>query len=99
VNTVKIDKSFVLHMIEDPNDAQIVRSTIDLAHNLGLKVIAEGVENRPLWDRLRDLGCDEAQGYYISRPLSSTDLTQWLTESPWGLVDMNPTLDLQEFVM
>ena len=50
MNAVKIDKSFVMHMTEDPNDAQIVRSTIELAHNLGLKVIAEGVENREVWD-------------------------------------------------
>jgi diguanylate cyclase len=99
VNAVKIDKSFVLHMTEDQNDAQIVRSTIDLAHNLGLKVIAEGVETREVWERLRALGCDEAQGYYISRPLPAPELTQWLTESPWGLVDMNPSLDLQEFVL
>ena len=100
VNTVKIDKSFVMHMTQDQNDAQIVRSTIDLAHNLGLKVIAEGVENREVWDRLRALGCDEAQGYYISRPLPASELTQWLTESPWGLADMNPTLDLDhQFVL
>ena len=69
VKAVKIDKSFVMHMTQDQNDAQIVRSTIDLAHNLGLKVIAEGVENQKVWDRLLALGCDEAQGYYMSRPL------------------------------
>ncbi len=94
VKAVKIDKSFVIQMTHDQNDAQIVRSTIDLAHNLGLKVIAEGVENRQVWDRLLGLGCDEAQGYYMSRPLPAPDLTEWLTESPWGLGQMNRTVDL-----
>ena len=86
VNAVKIDKSFVLQLIKDQSDAQIVRSTIDLAHNLGLKVIAEGVENRETWDRLLAFGCDEAQGYYMSVPLPATEMTNWLCESVWGLV-------------
>jgi len=85
VHAVKIDKSFVLHMTKDPNDAQIVRSTIELAHNLALKVIAEGVESRDVWDRLLAMGCDEAQGYYMSRPLPAPEITQWLHESEWGL--------------
>jgi len=84
VDAIKIDKSFVIHMIENPNDAVIVRSIIDLAHNLGLKVIAEGVENKDLWDRLVALGCDAAQGYYMGRPMPADDLTCWLSESPWG---------------
>jgi EAL domain-containing protein (putative c-di-GMP-specific phosphodiesterase class I) len=87
VTTVKVDKSFVLHMIKDQNDAQIVRSTIELAHNLGLKVIAEGVENREIWDRLLELGCDEAQGYYLSRPLPAAEITEWFHRSEWGLVE------------
>ena len=85
VNAVKIDKSFVIHMIKDQSDAQIVRSTIELAHNLGLKVIAEGIETREVWDRLVALGCDEGQGYYMSRPIGAPEMTQWLHESPWGL--------------
>jgi diguanylate cyclase len=85
VNAVKIDKSFIIHMTKDQNDGQIVRSTIELAHNLGLKVIAEGVETREVWDRLVALGCDEAQGYYLSRPLAAPEMTQWLCESPLGL--------------
>ena len=89
VNAVKVDKSFVLHLTEDQNDAQIVRSTIELAHNLGLKVIAEGVENREVWDHLLALGCDEAQGYYMSRPLAASEMTKWLCESEWGPTKLN----------
>lgn len=85
VSAIKIDKSFVMHMTTDETDAVIVRSTIDLAHNLGLKVVAEGVENADIWDRLLAWGCDAAQGYYMSRPLSAPDTTQWLRESPWGI--------------
>jgi EAL domain-containing protein (putative c-di-GMP-specific phosphodiesterase class I) len=72
-------------MTEDENDAMIVRSIIDLAHNLRLKVIAEGVENQEIWDRLATLGCDAAQGYYMSRPLPASEMTEWLLESQWGL--------------
>ena len=92
-NAIKIDKSFVLNMTADQNDAMIVHSTIDLAHNLGLKVIAEGVENREVWDRLIGLGCDEAQGYYISMPLPASEMTKWLYDSPWGLMLKNGNSD------
>jgi len=85
VETIKIDKSFVINMAKSQNDAVIVRSTIDLAHNLGLKTVAEGVENQEIWDRLTALGCDEAQGYHMGRPMPAGDLTRWLEESPWGL--------------
>lgn len=85
VDTLKIDRSFVMKMATDPDDAVIVGSTIDLAHNLGLKVVAEGVEDRETWDRLAALGCDTAQGYYMCRPLSQVDLKRWMEESPWGL--------------
>ncbi|TAK03144.1 MAG: EAL domain-containing protein [Candidatus Manganitrophaceae bacterium] len=89
VDEIKIDKSFVIGMASDENDAMIVRSTIDLAHNLGLKVIAEGVESQDLWKILSVLGCDEAQGYYISRPLPAPEATRWLAESPWGIQKNN----------
>jgi EAL domain-containing protein (putative c-di-GMP-specific phosphodiesterase class I) len=69
VHVLKIDKSFVLGMMLDEDDAAIVRSTIDLAHNLGLQVIAEGVETEQLWRELVHLGCDTVQGFYFSRPL------------------------------
>lgn len=79
VNEVKIDKSFVLNMEHDDNDAVIVRSIIDLARNLGLRVVAEGVETTTSWDALRDMGCDIAQGYVISRPLPTEQFEAWLT--------------------
>ncbi len=78
VDEVKIDKSFVLNMHRDDNDAVIVRSIVDLARNLGLRVVAEGVETSVTWDALRDIGCDLAQGYVLSRPLPADRLTAWL---------------------
>jgi diguanylate cyclase (GGDEF)-like protein len=68
VGVLKIDKSFVLNMQADPDDAVIVRSTIDLGHNLGLTVVAEGVEDLSAWQELDILGCDTIQGYYLARP-------------------------------
>lgn len=81
VQDLKIDKSFVLNLAEGSEDAVIVRSTIELAHNMGLKVIAEGVENAVSLEWLRALGCDTAQGYYISRPISALDLEVWLEKN------------------
>jgi EAL domain-containing protein (putative c-di-GMP-specific phosphodiesterase class I) len=84
VDELKIDKSFVLHMAHDENDAAIVRSTIGLAHDLGLSVVAEGVEDEAAWELLTTLGCDVAQGYYVSRPLPASELTRWLASSRWN---------------
>ena len=78
VDEVKIDKSFVLNMHDDENDAVIVRSIIDLGRNLGLRVVAEGVETTNAWDALREMGCDIAQGYFVSQPLPAAQLTAWL---------------------
>jgi diguanylate cyclase (GGDEF)-like protein len=78
VDELKIDKSFVMGMEQDEGDAIIVRSTIDLAHNLGLSVVAEGVENAGILERLRTLGCDEVQGYHISRPMPAPAFMEWL---------------------
>ena len=78
VDELKIDKSFVMEMEENENDAVIVRSTIDLAHNLGLKVTAEGVETQGAWDTLSLLGCDQSQGYFMGRPMSEENLYAWL---------------------
>ena len=84
VNEIKIDKSFVMDMTENDSDAVIVRSTIDLAHNMGMKVIAEGIETQEAWDRLHALGCNLGQGYLMCRPCSAKDLEQWLKESDWS---------------
>jgi diguanylate cyclase (GGDEF)-like protein/PAS domain S-box-containing protein len=85
VDAIKIDKSFVIDMATDKDDVLIVHSTINLAHNLGLTVVAEGVETEKIWDRLNDFGCDAAQGYYISKPLPADECSRWLKESTWGL--------------
>jgi EAL domain-containing protein (putative c-di-GMP-specific phosphodiesterase class I) len=77
VNELKIDKSFVMGMEHSESDAQIVRSTIDLAHNLGLTVVAEGVENAVVYHLLANLNCDEGQGYYMSKPLPCTEFNAW----------------------
>jgi EAL domain-containing protein (putative c-di-GMP-specific phosphodiesterase class I) len=84
VEELKIDKAFVLSMAEDENDAAIVRSTIDLAHHLGLKATAEGVESETVLDLLHDLGCDMAQGYLMGRPMPPQQLRDWLQSSPWA---------------
>ncbi|NIR59447.1 MAG: bifunctional diguanylate cyclase/phosphodiesterase [Gammaproteobacteria bacterium] len=84
VKELKIDKSFIMGMVHDADDATIARSTIDLAHNFGLVVTAEGVENRETLDALTAMGCDYAQGYYVSWPLPAADVPRWLRESPWG---------------
>jgi diguanylate cyclase (GGDEF)-like protein len=83
VSAIKIDKSFVKNMVADDGDAVIVRSTIELAHNLGLLVVAEGVETQYIWDRLASLGCDAAQGYYMSAPIPAAALSRWFHESSW----------------
>jgi diguanylate cyclase (GGDEF)-like protein len=80
VHTIKIDRSFVMGMCEDASDATIVRSTIDLARNLGLGVVAEGIESQEVWDALRADGCSLAQGYFISRPASAEYLKPILEE-------------------
>jgi len=80
VSEIKIDKSFVINMGVDEDDAVIVQSTIDLARNLGLIVVAEGVESEEAWGRLASFGCDLAQGYYLSRPVPPDVLTEWLTD-------------------
>ena len=76
---LKIDKSFVFNMCNNENDAVIVRSIIELAHNLSLRVIAEGVEDQDTLELLRILGCDAVQGYHIKRPAAADEITQWLS--------------------
>lgn len=89
VQDLKIDKSFVLQLAEGSEDAVIVKSTIELAHNMGLKVVAEGVENMDSLNWLKERHCDVAQGYFISRPLAAADLEFWLKETrgTFGVVE------------
>ncbi len=77
VDEIKIDKSFVMGMDANANDAVIVRSTVDLGRNLGLRVVAEGVDTERLLSRLRTLGCDSAQGFLLSRPIPAGELEDW----------------------
>jgi diguanylate cyclase len=78
VDELKVDRSFVGQMATSTSDAVIVRSTIDLGHNLGLHVVAEGVENQATWEELAALGCDTAQGYHLGRPMPAAELERWL---------------------
>ena len=80
VDELKIDKSFVMGMLTDENDAVIVRSTVELGHNLGLQLVAEGVENLETWRLLLPLGCDVLQGYHLSRPLPAHALEAWMDD-------------------
>ena len=84
VSEIKIDRSFVLEMKEDNNDTVIVRATIDLAHNMGLLVTAEGVDTEEVWHLLKILGCDIAQGNYICPPMSLEKLLPWIAKWEWG---------------
>jgi diguanylate cyclase (GGDEF)-like protein len=81
---LKIDCSFIRDLAHSHYDAAIVRAAIELGHNLGLSVVAEGVEDADTWDRLAALGCDVAQGYYMSRPLPAAELDEWLQTSQWA---------------
>jgi diguanylate cyclase (GGDEF)-like protein len=80
---LKIDKSFVMNMLKDPKDKSIVKAAIDLAHNLDLDVVAEGIDAQDLQDILAEMGCDYGQGYHFARPMAEDALSQWLSESHW----------------
>jgi diguanylate cyclase (GGDEF)-like protein len=80
LDELKIDKSFVMGMVRDASDNVIVRSTIDLAHNMGLAVVAEGVEDEATLERLRTLGCDLVQGYFLSRPMAPDLVAAWMND-------------------
>ncbi|MDB5887198.1 MAG: diguanylate cyclase/phosphodiesterase, partial [Rhodocyclales bacterium] len=82
VQELKIDRSFVMNLDADAGDEVIVRSTIELAHNMGLNVVAEGVENARVLQQLTELGCNEAQGYFFSRPLPAQEFSAWLKAVP-----------------
>jgi len=78
IHELKIDKSFITNYAADHNDEIIVRSTVDLAHSLGLWVVAEGVEDAGTLADLRRIGCDTAQGYHLSRPMTAGELERWV---------------------
>jgi EAL domain-containing protein (putative c-di-GMP-specific phosphodiesterase class I) len=80
VHELKIDKSFIFNIETNEDDRIIVSSTIDLAHNLGLQVVAEGVETQEIWETLIEMDCNIAQGHYLSRPLAPADLERWLVK-------------------
>jgi len=87
---LKIDRTFVMNMFNDDNDAIIVRSTIDLAHNTGRSALAEGVEDQETLNLLEILGCDKAQGYHICRPIPVEDLNNWMLECQWKVQQSPP---------
>ena len=82
--TIKIDKSFVIGMDKDKNDYAIVRASIGLAHHMGLKVVAEGVENENVLESLRAMGCDYVQGYHIAKPMPLNELEEWMRQARWA---------------
>jgi EAL domain-containing protein (putative c-di-GMP-specific phosphodiesterase class I) len=86
VSEIKIDRSFIKDMLIDPDDSAIVKATIAMAHDLGIKVTAEGVETCEILDALAELGCDTAQGYYFSRPLEAEAYSQWKSDYGSGLM-------------
>jgi EAL domain-containing protein (putative c-di-GMP-specific phosphodiesterase class I) len=78
IGEIKIDRSFVMNMHENANDAMIVRATVELGRNLGLRVVAEGVETQSAWDQLAELRCDVAQGYFLCRPIPAQEFARWI---------------------
>ncbi|MEQ1486038.1 bifunctional diguanylate cyclase/phosphodiesterase [Methyloglobulus sp.] len=84
---LKIDKGFVMDILNSENDAAIVKATINLGHNLGLMVTAEGVENKEIMTRLMEYGCDVAQGYFLSKPVTMQTFNQWVSDSHWKIVN------------
>jgi diguanylate cyclase (GGDEF)-like protein len=91
VHEVKLDKAFVIGMTSDPDDAAIVRSSVELTRNLGLRMVAEGVEDQGTWDALAAMGCELAQGYYLAPPMPPDQATAWLRQHPERL---RPASDL-----
>ena len=90
IDELKLDQSFVFPMADDPRAAALVASTIALAHSLGLRMVAEGVETEVAYTELARLGCDQAQGYFMSRPVPAAELDHWLSNRP----DVNQPTDV-----
>ena len=81
VAELKIDRSFVTNLASDPSDRAIVRAMVELGHSLGLRVVAEGVEDQGAWDELANLGCHEVQGYFIARPMPRSHFETWVDDA------------------
>jgi len=88
VRESKIDKSFIAGML-GREGVSLVRPIVDLGHTMGLKVVAEGVEDQGTLNSLLALGCDSAQGFYVCPPVLAADLTTWMQQSAWGLAERN----------
>ena len=84
VSELKIDRSFVMEMLKHTNDLKIVKTIVHLAHILGFKVVAEGIEDLETYNALTELGCDTAQGFYMAKPMPAEELEKWCAESEWG---------------
>ena len=96
ITEFKIDRSFVMNMNQDASDALIVHSVVDLGHNLGLTIVAEGVENADALAQLSAYGCDVAQGYYLCRPIPAQAFDEWLAEYANGRVSRDTCVELEQ---
>ena len=94
IDELKLDRSFILPMVDDPRAAALVASTITFAHGLDLRIVAEGVENDIAYAELTRLGCDQAQGYYLCGPVPAAELDDWLSSSPHKLIGIPQTKPL-----
>ena len=94
VREINIDRSFIAAKLSQEDDS-VLRPIVDLGHTMGLKVVAEGVEDQGTLDRLSGLGCDSAQGFHICPPIVAADLTPWLRHSAWGVADRIPAGRIQ----
>ena len=90
IDELKLDRAFVKPLADDARAASLVRSTIDLSHSLGLRMVAEGVEDQTTWDELVRYGCDEIQGYHLARPMPATQLNLWLSQRQHELSNTSP---------
>ncbi len=95
VSELKIDRSFVREMMQGESDAKIVHLIASLSHNLGLTVVAEGVEDEATWNMIADLGCDVIQGYYVCKPMPAKELSAWMMTTHWRLDSVKTPLTSQ----